>query len=116
MQTSSIPTPYSAAAARSVAVPFPLTALQKLLLPVGAVLFDGLFWHERMALNMLIYTLLVVGGVGAGLPRHAPQWRSGYFWLDAAGHAAERGAGGRLRLRCRTAGGGGVAGGVAGLR
>ena len=85
MQTSSIPTPYSAAAARLTAVPFPLTALQKLLLPVGAVLFDGLFWHERMALNLLIYTLLVVGGVCAGLPRPAPQWRSGYFWLTLLG-------------------------------
>ena len=49
------------------------------------MLFDVLFWHERMALNMLIYTLLVVGGVCAGLPRHAPQWRSGYFWLTLLG-------------------------------
>ncbi|QNH63142.1 DUF4153 domain-containing protein [Hymenobacter sediminicola] len=62
-----------------------LTTLQKVALPLGAVLFDLLFWHERMALNMLLYTLLVVGVVLAGLPRHAPQWRSRYFWLTLAG-------------------------------
>lgn len=62
-----------------------LTTLQKVALPLGAVLFDLLFWHERMALNMLLYTLLVVGVVLAGLPRHAPQWRSGYFHLTLAG-------------------------------
>jgi len=67
------------------APPFPLTALQKLLLPVGAILFDVLFWQERAALNMLLYTLFVVGGGLAGLPRTALVWRSGYFRLTLAG-------------------------------
>lgn len=69
----------------AAALPFPLTALQKLLLPVGAILFDVLFWQERAALNMLLYTLFVVGGVLAGLPRPVPAWRSGYFRLTLGG-------------------------------
>ncbi|PJJ55021.1 DUF4153 domain-containing protein [Hymenobacter chitinivorans] len=73
------------AASRPAATPFPLTALQKLLLPVGAILFDVLFWQERMALNMLLYTAFIIGGVLAGLPRHAAGWRSGYFWLTLGG-------------------------------
>jgi len=62
-----------------------LSTLQKAALPIGAVLFDLLFWHERAGLNMLLYTLFVVGLTVAGLPRHAPQWRSGYFQLTLAG-------------------------------
>ena len=62
-----------------------LTTLQKVALPVGAVAFDVLFWHERAALNMLLYTLFVVAAVLLGLPRHAPQWRSGYFRLTLVG-------------------------------
>jgi hypothetical protein len=62
-----------------------LSTLQKVALPVGAILFDLLFWHERAALNMLPYTLFVVGVVLTQLPRHAPQWRSGYFRLTLAG-------------------------------
>ncbi|MCC2546923.1 DUF4173 domain-containing protein [Hymenobacter sp. BT175] len=65
----------------------PLTILQKVLLLLGAVLFDGLFWEQRAALNMLLFTLFVVAAVLAGLPRHAPQWRSGYFWLTLGGTA-----------------------------
>lgn len=67
---------------------FPLTALQKLLLPVGAILFDVLFWQERMAFNMLLFTVFVLGAVLAILPRHSPVWRSGYFWLTLLGTAA----------------------------
>ncbi|WBO83236.1 DUF4153 domain-containing protein [Hymenobacter yonginensis] len=62
-----------------------LSTLQKVALPVGAIVFDLLFWHERAGLNMLLYTLLVVGATVAGLPRHAPQWRSGGFRLALAG-------------------------------
>jgi hypothetical protein len=62
-----------------------LSTLQKVALPLGAVLFDWLFWQERAGLNMLLYTLLVVGLTIARLPRHAPQWRSGYFQLTLAG-------------------------------
>ena len=83
MTTSSVSYPF--AGARSATPPFPLTALQKLALPVGAILFDVLFWQERMALNMLLYTLVLVGAVAAELPRHAPHWRSGYFWLTLVG-------------------------------
>ncbi|UOG73991.1 DUF4173 domain-containing protein [Hymenobacter tibetensis] len=83
-------TSISAAGSRfvSTAAPTPqltLSVLQKVALPAGAILFDVLFWHERAALNMLLYTLFVVGVVLAQLPRHAPQWRSGYFRLTLAG-------------------------------
>ncbi|QNE40462.1 DUF4173 domain-containing protein [Hymenobacter sp. NBH84] len=84
MATYSPSAAYHSATAPAVP-PFPLTALQKLALPVGAILFDILFWHERMALNMLVYTLFVLGVSVAGLPRTAPQWRSGYCWLLLAG-------------------------------
>ncbi|UOR05608.1 DUF4173 domain-containing protein [Hymenobacter aerilatus] len=80
MATYSPSAVYQTAAAPTVP-PFPLTTLQKLALPVGAILFDVLFWHERMALNMLVYTVFVLGVSVAGLPRTAPQWRSGYCWL-----------------------------------
>jgi hypothetical protein len=80
---TSAATPWPAAV--TPAPPFPLTALQKLLLPVGAILFDLLFWQERAALNMTLYTLFVVGAVLAGLPRHALVWRSGYFRLTLLG-------------------------------
>ncbi|RYU79727.1 DUF4153 domain-containing protein [Hymenobacter persicinus] len=73
------------AAATPPVPPFPLTALQKLLLPVGAILFDLLFWQERAALNLLLYTVFVVGAVLAGLPRASAAWRSGYFWLTLLG-------------------------------
>ncbi|RSK45795.1 DUF4153 domain-containing protein [Hymenobacter perfusus] len=66
-------------------VPLPLTALQKLLIPVGAVLFDVLFWNQEIGLNLALYTLFVVGATLAGLPRHAAAWRSGYFRLLLAG-------------------------------
>lgn len=67
------------------APPFPLTLVQKLLLPVGAILFDVLFWQERAALSLLLYTVFVVGAVLAGTPKHAAVWRSGYFWLTLLG-------------------------------
>ena len=66
-------------------VPLPLTALQKLLIPVGAVLFDLLFWNQETGLNLALYTVFVVGATLAGLPRHAAAWRSGYFRLMLAG-------------------------------
>ena len=73
------------AAAPARRLPVPLTALQKLLLPLGAVLFDVLFWHRGAGLNLALYTLFVVAATLAGLPRHAPVWRSGYFRLLLAG-------------------------------
>ncbi|AHJ98844.1 DUF4153 domain-containing protein [Hymenobacter swuensis] len=66
-------------------VPLPLTALQKLLIPMGAVLFDLLFWNQETGLNLALYTVFVVGATLAGLPRHAAAWRSGYFRLMLAG-------------------------------
>jgi hypothetical protein len=83
---SSIPVAGSRFAPTAAPTPqLTLSALQKIALPAGAILFDLLFWHERAALNMLLYTLFVVGVVLAQLPRHAPQWRSGYFRLALAG-------------------------------
>jgi hypothetical protein len=69
----------------AAAPPFPLTLLQKLLLPVGAILFDVLFWQERAALSLLLYTVFVVVAVLAGTPRQAAMWRSGYGWLSLLG-------------------------------
>jgi hypothetical protein len=60
----------------------PLTAIQKLLLPLGVVLFDWLFWRERGGVNMLVFNAFVVV---AQLPRHAAAWRSAYFWLMVFG-------------------------------
>ena len=62
-----------------------MSAAQKLLLPVGAVLFDYLFWMERGGLNMLVFTLFIVGAQLWMLPRHAAVRRSGYFWLAVGG-------------------------------
>ncbi|UOQ78234.1 DUF4173 domain-containing protein [Hymenobacter sp. 5516J-16] len=63
----------------------PLTSLQKVLLPLGAVLFDVLFWNQEVGLNLSVYTLFVVGATLAGLPRRAAAWRSGYFRLMLGG-------------------------------
>ena len=63
----------------------PLTAAQKLLLPVGVVLFDWLFWLEKGGVNMFVFVVFVVGAQLVLLPRHAAARRSGYFWLAAAG-------------------------------
>jgi hypothetical protein len=62
------------------ALPVSLSTLQKLLLPLGAIAFDVLFWNQEIGLNLALYTLLIVAGMLAGLPRHAPQWRSVGFW------------------------------------
>ena len=63
----------------------PLTAAQKLLLPLGIVLFDWLFWRERGGLNMLVFTIFVVATQQVQLPRHAASRRSPHFWLMVAG-------------------------------
>lgn len=61
----------------------PLTTAQKLLLPLGVLLFDGLFWQEKGGLNVLLFAVFVVAAQLAVLPRHAMARRSGYFWLAA---------------------------------
>ncbi|SNC75100.1 protein of unknown function [Hymenobacter gelipurpurascens] len=76
--TWAVPAP---AAARSRALPLSLSTLQKLLLPLGTIAFDVLFWNQEIGLNLALYTLLIVAGTLAGLPRHAPQWRSVGFWV-----------------------------------
>lgn len=63
----------------------PLTLAQKLLLPLGVVLFDVLFWREGGGLNMLIFTVFIIGAQLLMLPRHAAARRSGYFRLMVAG-------------------------------
>jgi hypothetical protein len=63
----------------------PLTVAQKLLLPLGVVLFDVLFWREGGGLNMLVFTVFVIGAQLLMLPRHAAARRSGYFRLMVAG-------------------------------
>ncbi|MCI1186570.1 DUF4173 domain-containing protein [Hymenobacter sp. DH14] len=63
----------------------PLTATQKLLLPLGVFLFDWLFWRERAGVNMLVFDVFIVVAQLVQLPRHAAARRSGYFWLMAFG-------------------------------
>lgn len=63
----------------------PLTAAQKLLLPLGVVLFDWLFWAEKTGVNLLVYNVLVVVVQVAVLPRRAAARRAGLFWLAVAG-------------------------------
>ena len=75
----SVPTTAATAARPS------LTAIQKLLLPLGVVLFDWLFWRERGGLNMLVFTIFVVATQLLQLPRHAAARRSPYFWLMVGG-------------------------------
>ena len=66
-------------------VPLLLTAAQKLLLPLGILLFDWLFWLEGAGLNTLVFTLFVVAVQLLILPCHAAARRSGYVWLAAVG-------------------------------
>ncbi|MDQ2772305.1 MAG: DUF4173 domain-containing protein [Bacteroidota bacterium] len=75
--------PVPAGIAKPVAPP--LTARQRLLLPLGVVLFDWLFWQERGGLNMLLFSFFVVVVQLVQLPRHAAARRSGYFWLAVFG-------------------------------
>ena len=63
----------------------PLTATQKLLLPLGVFLFDWLFWRERGGVNMLVFNAFIVIAQLGQLPRHAAARRSGYFWLMVFG-------------------------------
>ncbi|MCA8831415.1 DUF4153 domain-containing protein [Hymenobacter pini] len=81
--SAAVPAPGPSATVRRV--PLPLTALQKLLLPLGAVLFDVLFWNQGTGLNLALYTGFVLVATLLSQPRHAAVWRSGYFWLMAAG-------------------------------
>ncbi|WP_139925902.1 DUF4173 domain-containing protein [Hymenobacter sp. DG01] len=82
--TSSLPRAATAAPSPRT-TPVPLSALQKLLIPLGAILFDVLFWNQEVGLNLSLYTVFVVGATLAGLPRYAPVRRSGYFWLMVGG-------------------------------
>ncbi|MFD2721486.1 DUF4173 domain-containing protein [Hymenobacter monticola] len=63
----------------------PITKAQKVLLPLGMVLFDWLFWQETGGLNMLVFTVFVVAAQLVLLPRVAAVRRSGYFWLAVVG-------------------------------
>jgi hypothetical protein len=63
----------------------PLNAAQKLLLPLGLLLFNWLFWAEKTGVNVFVYTIFVVGAQVGLLPRHAAARRTRLFWLAAAG-------------------------------
>ena len=63
----------------------PLTAAQKLFLPLGVGLFDWLFWHESGGVNVLVFNLFIVVSQLIMLPGHAAVRRSGYFWLMVGG-------------------------------
>ena len=63
----------------------PLTSAQKLLLPLGVVLYNWLFWDEQWGANLLVFALFVVVAQLVMLPAHAAVRRSAYFWLMAGG-------------------------------
>ncbi|MBF9238334.1 DUF4173 domain-containing protein [Hymenobacter sp. BT683] len=80
------PRPVSPAAiAASVPAAVPLTFVQKLLLPLGAVLFDWLFCLQEGGPNMFVFTVFVVAAQLVLLPKVAAVRRSGYFWLMVGG-------------------------------
>jgi hypothetical protein len=75
------------------------------MLPVSAITFDVLFWNQEVGLNLALYTQLVVMVTLLGLPRHAPQWRSGGFCAMLVGTFLCSGAvvwlgSGAARLAC----------------
>ncbi|WP_082685021.1 DUF4173 domain-containing protein [Hymenobacter sedentarius] len=74
-----------AAIAAAAPVYAPLSMAQKLLLPLGALLFDWLFWLEKGGPNMLVFTVFLVAAQLVLLPRVAAVRRSGYFWLMVGG-------------------------------
>ncbi|WP_035565445.1 DUF4173 domain-containing protein [Hymenobacter sp. IS2118] len=63
----------------------PLTAAQKLFLPLGALLFDWLFCLQKAGSNVLVFTVFVVVAQLVLLPKVAAVRRSGYFWLMMGG-------------------------------
>ena len=74
------------APANIAAVPVaPLTRAQKLLLPLGALLFDWLFCLQPGGPNVFVFTLFVVVAQLVLLPKVAAVRRSGYFWLMVGG-------------------------------
>ncbi len=87
--THEIPATWPSSAVARPAQPRPallvLSAAQKLLLPLGIMLLDWLFWLEGAGINALIFTLFVVVAQLILLPRHAAARRSGYVWLAAVG-------------------------------
>ncbi|GAB2848784.1 DUF4153 domain-containing protein [Hymenobacter ruber] len=62
-----------------------ISTIQKVLLPLGVVLFDWLFWREGGGVNMVVFTVFIVVAQLLMLPRHAAVRRSGYFWLMVGG-------------------------------
>ncbi|WP_460609058.1 DUF4153 domain-containing protein [Hymenobacter terrigena] len=56
-----------------------------MLLTLGVVLFDWLFWREGGGINMLVFTVFIIAVQLVLLPRYAAVRRSGYFWLMVGG-------------------------------
>ncbi len=83
--TISMSWPAAGANAKSGPVPLALNAAQKLLLPVGVLLFDYLFWQQGSGANVLMFTVFVLGGQLLVWPAHAAARRSGRVGLAAAG-------------------------------
>ncbi|SNR41925.1 DUF4153 domain-containing protein [Hymenobacter mucosus] len=105
MSTLATPVLPGASSARVIPLRLPLTALQKLLLSLGAIGFDVLFWNQNVGLNVALYTLFVVVGTLVGLPAHAPQWRSTTFRATLLGTLLSAGlvvwyASGAAKLAC----------------
>ncbi|WP_125932518.1 DUF4153 domain-containing protein [Hymenobacter glacialis] len=81
-----VPRPVSSAAQaawRPAAAP--LSRAQKLLLPLGALLFDWLFCLQGAGPNVFVFAVFVVAAQLVLLPKVAAVRRSGYFWLMVGG-------------------------------
>ncbi|WP_375418745.1 DUF4173 domain-containing protein [uncultured Hymenobacter sp.] len=59
--------------------------LATVLVPLGAVLCDYLFYSEAAGFNFLVYTAFILIVQLARLPRHAAVWRAWAFWVGVGG-------------------------------
>lgn len=60
-------------------MPLALTTTRKILLVLGAILFDVLFWDQLQGVNLLLWTVFVVVVVGVtddAAARRSPAWRA----------------------------------------
>ncbi len=80
-QTAAWPTGVATVRSR----PLVLGTAQKLLLPLGALLFNYLFWLQGSGVNVLVFTVFVLGVQLAVWPAHAAARRSGRVLVAAAG-------------------------------
>lgn len=65
--------------------------LATVLVPLGAVLGDYLFYGEKPGVNFLIYTTFLLAVQLGRLPRHAAVWRTSALWVGVGGSGLSAG-------------------------